>query len=179
MDILSLHESNFKIKKKRKGNMRRKLAKDAYKKISTYIDVNKNSVIKAIENLLHSEDKDSMSASDIEAAMQTLQMENEVASARRFEPNEYDPFSNDRFNISSNSENEIIEPFEFKELNVEIPDRFMRRFDRQVMNETVLRKALGNKSYKRVYERAISTYTFQMKMVQEGHRMQSKYSIFV
>lgn len=179
MDILSLHESNFKIKKKRKGNIRRELAKEAYKKISTYIDVNNNPVIKAIENLLHSEDKDSMSAADVEAAMQTLQTENEVASARSFEPNEYDPFSNDRFNISSNSDQESIEPFEFKELNIEIPEPFMRSFDRHVMNETVFGKNLGNKSYKRVYERAISTYTFQMKMVQEGYHMQSKYSIFV
>lgn len=152
-----LNEGSMNINE-RKRIMQRKEMNEAYKKNVSYNQASKKAALEILENLLSgktekelfdndhvslNEENENVEAESTEALTNSLLSETEVAST---EDESYDPFSDEQFEFT-------------------IPDRFLQSFNRDVNGDT---KQLASLLFERTYNKAVSTYTYQMQLAQQG-----------
>lgn len=168
LNILSLLNDHNKFEERKFVSQRRDMAK-AYKKSSTFIEASKNPVTNLLNELLKSE-KDLPKQLDYENKVnkELRQTELELASANDFhndeiELNRFHQLKDDYLNLISNELNKFVL---FQESKIESEQQFASRND------------INNYFMKSKFQKAISTYTFHIKLAKTGFmQQQSQYNI--
>ncbi|SOC39613.1 hypothetical protein [Ureibacillus acetophenoni] len=164
MKISSLLNDINKFEERKYVSQRREMAK-AYKKSSTFIEASKNPVTNLLNELLKSE-KDLAKQLHNPVYDELKQAELEIASASgndEIEPNRIHQLKDNHLNLISTELNKFVL---FEESKIESEQQFASRTN------------VNNNFIKNKFQRAITTYSYQMKFAKTGFiQQQSQYNI--
>lgn len=180
LKILSLLNDNYKLEERKFESQRREMAK-AYKNSSSFIEASKNPVTNLINDLLKSEKElpKHLLKTNLNSSLGLAELE--VASSSDFhneeiEPNRFHHLKDDNINYNF---------FEFSKFNAFLNNS--NNYDLKITNklstrygipENILRLHLNDTLVNRKFQKAISTYKYQMSLAEKGFESgHSKYTI--
>lgn len=156
-----LNESSINMDE-RKRIMQRKGMNDAYKKNASYTQKNKTEMLEILSNLITGKTEKELFENDNVSLNKDLDnvqgdfIENYLSSTK----SEVASDEGESFDLFSD------EQFEFT-----IPERFMQGLNRNEDNNLIDGKDSKNVIFERKFKKAISVYTYQMQLAQNGYNI--------